>query len=71
MRMCRWVSYLLVYALKLPSPLDIVKELAQVESVIVRAVRFGVVGWSQGCHLVSVDGIRTEEVLHLLGHLGT
>ena len=40
-----------------------------VKAVVVGAVALGVVGRSENRHLVPVNGVVTEEVLHLVGHL--
>jgi hypothetical protein len=40
-----------------------------VETIVIRAVRLGVIGWRKDRHLVPVDGIVTEEEFHLVGHL--
>ena len=54
---------------ELPRPEDIVEELPVVVSVVIRTVHLSMVGRSQGCHLMPVDGIVTEEKLHLLSNL--
>ena len=40
-----------------------------IETIIVRAVRLGVVGGREDRHLVTVDGVVTEKELHLVGNL--
>ena len=59
-----------VDAAELPGPHDIVEELAVVVSIVVRAVRLGVVARGDGRHLVSVDRVVPEKELHLFANLG-
>ena len=40
-----------------------------VKPVVIRAVAFRVVGRSENGHLVTVDGVVTEEALHFICHL--
>ena len=54
-----------VYGSKLPGPLRVVEEGPVVEPVVVGAVGLRVVGWGQDGHLVAVDRVATEEMLHL------
>ena len=58
-------TYSIIDTSKLPWPLDIVQKLSVVKSVIIGTVWLGVIGWSQYGHLVTINGIVTEEVLHL------
>lgn len=55
---------------KLPNPTIIVQELAVIKSMVIRRVGFGMVGWCQHCHLVSVYTVEAEKQLHLLSNLG-
>jgi len=50
---------------KLARPIDIVQKLAQIKAIVVGRVTFGVVGWCDGAHFVSVDGVVTKESLDL------
>ncbi len=61
--------HLVVDHTELPTPLGVVEELAVVEAVVVGAVRLGVVRRRQHRHLVAVDGVVPEEVLHFVRHL--
>ena len=61
--------HLLVDALKLPGPFDVVEELALVKAVVIRTVALCVIGGCQHCHLVTVDGVQLEEQLHFLCNL--
>merc|ERR1719228_1571376 len=61
--------YSLVNSSKLPSPPGVVQEWSVVKPVVIRAVHLRVVAWSEGSHLVSVDGVVSEEQLDLSGHL--
>ena len=61
--------HLLVNALKLPGPFDVVEELALVKAVVVRTVALCMIGGCQHCHLVTVDGVQLEEQLHFLCNL--
>jgi len=40
-----------------------------IETIVIRTVRLGVVGGREDRHLVPVDGVVTEEELHLVGNL--
>jgi len=62
-------SYLLVDQLKLPRPESVVEELSVIKAVVIRTIRLCVIRRCQHRHLVSVDGVVTEKVLHLFRNL--
>ena len=61
--------YLSINAIKLPWPLDVVQELSMVAAIVIRTVGFRMIRWRQGGHFVSIYGVTTEKVLHLVCHL--
>jgi len=65
------LPHLLVNGGKLPAPGVIVKELPVVKSIVIRRVALCMVRGGEHRHLVAVDGVATEEVLHLVCNLGT
>ena len=60
---------LFINAFELPGPLGVVEKLAQVKAVVVCGVALSVIGWGESGHLVSIDGVTTEEMLHFLSNL--
>ena len=63
-------SDLLINGVKLPGPPDVVEKLAVVVAIVVGAVAFRVVRRCEGGHLMPIDGVGAEEMLHFVGHLG-
>ena len=61
--------YLFINDHELPRPLGVVQELSVVKAVVVGAVALSVVGRGENRHLVSVNSVVSEEVLHLVCHL--
>jgi len=60
---------LLINESELPRPEGVVEELAMVIPVVIRAVGLRMVRRSKNGHLVTVDRIVAEEMLHLVRHL--
>jgi hypothetical protein len=54
-----------VDARKLPRPLCVVQELAQIKSIIIWGVTFCVIRWSDSAHLVTIHRIVNKEALDL------
>lgn len=54
---------------KLPGPRGIVQKRAQVEPIVIRAVRLCVIRRREGRHLVAVDRVIKEETLDLDSNL--
>lgn len=61
--------YLVIDNFKLPRPEGVVEELSVVMAIVVWTVTLGMVGRCQHCHLVTVDGVVTEETLHFDSNL--
>lgn len=55
---------------ELPAPFGVVEERTVVEAVVVGTVRLSMNGRRDYRHLVSVDGVATVEMLHLVGPKG-
>lgn len=62
-------SHLNVDGSKLPSPLHVVQERSQIESVVVWGVTLGMVGRGEYRHLVAIDGITTKKEFHFVHDL--
>lgn len=62
-------THLLINAMKLPGPLDVVEKLSLVKAVVVWAVTLGMIGRGQHGHLVAIDGVQLEKQLHFLRNL--
>ena len=54
-----------LHSLELERPAYVVQELAQIEAIVVRRIVLGVIRGCQRRHLVPIDGVLREEVLHL------
>lgn len=67
---CQQFSFLLgddsIDCRELPRPLYIVEELTEIKAIIIWRVSFGMVGGSDGAHLVTIYGVVIEESFHLL-----
>ena len=60
---------LLINVSELPRPRDVVEKLPMIKAIVIRAVDLGMVGWRQHCHLVTIDGVAAEEMLHFVCNL--
>lgn len=49
--------------------MDEIQKRSVIEPIVVRTVTFGVIRRSQHGHLVSIDGVTSEEVFHFDGQL--
>lgn len=62
-------THSIINSFELPVPMYSVQERSVVEAVVVGTVRLCVVRRSEYCHLVTIDCVATEEVLHFFCHL--
>ena len=53
--------HLLINGSELPSPGRVIEKRSVIKAIIIRAVRFGVVGRGQNRHLVPVDRVEAEK----------
>jgi len=58
------VADLLVNESKLPGPQDVIEKLSMIEAIVIGTVALSVVRWSQHSHLVTIDWVVAEEILH-------
>lgn len=62
-------SNFVINGTKLPSPVNIVKKLSQIKSIIVWTIIFEMTSRRQSCHFMPVDGISAEKMFYFVGDL--